>query len=118
MAKKLISPMDAYQTYWNEWASVFTKRATANRAQFWWPLLINIAIIFVATFVLRMISPALLILVSIFALITIVPNVSVAARRITEIGLSAWWLLLFLIPVVNFIMLLFVGLAPKGFMKK
>jgi uncharacterized membrane protein YhaH (DUF805 family) len=45
-------------------------------------------------------------LTSIFWLVTLVPALAVAARRLHDVGRSAWWLFLYFVPVVGWIALL------------
>jgi uncharacterized membrane protein YhaH (DUF805 family) len=46
-------------------------------------------------------------LASILALAVLVPNVAVSVRRFHDIGKSGWWCLIFLIPIVNIIALIY-----------
>jgi uncharacterized membrane protein YhaH (DUF805 family) len=45
-------------------------------------------------------------LTSIFWLVTLVPALAVAARRLHDVGRSAWWLFLYFVPVIGWIVLL------------
>jgi len=51
-------------------------------------------------------SPASNIMVTIFYLIMLVPNLSVSVRRLHDIGKSGWWLFIGLIPLVGSLLLL------------
>jgi uncharacterized membrane protein YhaH (DUF805 family) len=42
-----------------------------------------------------------------FSLATFIPALAVSARRLHDIGKTAWWLLIGLIPVVGFLVLLY-----------
>lgn len=42
----------------------------------------------------------------IVGLISIIPSIAVSVRRLHDIGKSGWWLLLFLIPIIGYIVLL------------
>jgi uncharacterized membrane protein YhaH (DUF805 family) len=42
-----------------------------------------------------------------FSLVTLVPGIAVSFRRIHDVGRSAWWLLLWLIPIIGWAVLLF-----------
>jgi uncharacterized membrane protein YhaH (DUF805 family) len=50
---------------------------------------------------------------SLFTLATIIPNLSVAARRLHDIDRSGWWQLLHIIPVIGTIVLI-VWWASRG----
>ncbi len=41
-----------------------------------------------------------------FVIITLIPSISVSFRRLHDIGKSAWWLLLNLLPIIGWIWLL------------
>jgi len=41
----------------------------------------------------------------IVSLILLVPSISIAARRLHDTGRTGWWQLLFLIPIIGFIVL-------------
>lgn len=49
---------------------------------------------------------------ALFALATLLPSVAIAFRRVHDIGLSGWWLLLVLIPVAGVIAALVFLLRP------
>ena len=51
-------------------------------------------------------SPASNILVTIFYLIMLIPNLSVSVRRLHDIGKSGWWLFIGLVPLVGSLLLL------------
>ncbi len=40
---------------------------------------------------------------SLFSIITIIPSLALAIRRLHDIGKSGWWILVGVIPVINFI---------------
>jgi uncharacterized membrane protein YhaH (DUF805 family) len=50
---------------------------------------------------------------TIFSLLTLVPNICVGARRLHDINKSGWWQLLWLIPILGWILLI-VWFCTKG----
>jgi uncharacterized membrane protein YhaH (DUF805 family) len=45
-------------------------------------------------------------LASIFWLVTLLPTLAVAARRLHDVGRTAWWLFLYFVPILGWIALL------------
>jgi uncharacterized membrane protein YhaH (DUF805 family) len=97
--------------------SCFAKYATfpgrAARSEFWyWQLFLTAAGVAVAIVdaVLGLHSKPLGL---IFYLVTLVPTLAVGARRLHDTGRSAWWLLLWLVPLIGWIVLL-IWLCTKG----
>jgi uncharacterized membrane protein YhaH (DUF805 family) len=86
-------------------------KGRAQRAEFWWFILF----VFVVSIILSLIDMALFEdvlqdvgpLSAIFTLITIIPSIAVTARRLHDTGKSGWWQLLFLLPVIGFLLILF-----------
>lgn len=50
---------------------------------------------------------------SLFSLVTFIPGIAVAVRRLHDIDKSGWWLLLAFIPLIGWIVLI-VWFATKG----
>jgi uncharacterized membrane protein YhaH (DUF805 family) len=92
----------------------------ASRPEFWWWIL--------AVFLLQLITQIIdgmlfgattpdgeggqpLSLIASLALF--LPGLAVAARRLHDIGKSAWWLLLALIPIVGFLILIWFYTRPS-----
>ena len=97
--------------------SCFAKYATfpgrAARSEFWyWQLFLTVAGIAVAIVdaVLGLHSKPLGL---IFYLVTLAPTLAVGARRLHDTGRSAWWLLLWLVPLIGWIVFL-VWACTKG----
>ena len=108
--------------------TVLTKYATfsgrASRPEFWWWILA----IFLASAVTQLIDAFLLTpmlgfeagdenagqpLSMLFSLLILLPAIAVAARRLHDIGRSAWWLLLAVIPIVGSLILLWFYTRPS-----
>ncbi len=120
-SKKYTNMFQAYGAFWRrgftEWAG------TSSLSEYWWTYLVNLLIV-IAWWVLFVIAagsgmiepsiplsntPAVMFLTLLLAgygLAIIVPSLSMMVRRLHDAGLSAWWLMLWIlaiIPVVNFI---------------
>lgn len=81
----------------------FTKYADfsgrASRPEYWWFFLFN----FLVSAALAMFSQGLS---SLFSLATLVPRLAAGARRLHETNRSGWWQLLWLVPVVGWIVII------------
>lgn len=85
-------------------------RGRARRKEYWMFTLIN----GILGFVIGLLG--LSILSWIYSIAVFIPSLAVCVRRIHDIGKSAWWILLFLIPVIGWIWLiiLFVQDSQPG----
>lgn len=87
----------------------------ARRKEYWMFVLFN----FIISAVLQIVFGKLLglnFIASLYGLAVLVPGIAVGVRRLHDIGKSGWWLLLALIPIVNFylIYLLCVDSQPEA----
>jgi uncharacterized membrane protein YhaH (DUF805 family) len=73
----------------------------ASRSEYWWFFLFCIIIGIIAS----MINETLYYIV---VLALLLPSISVAVRRLHDIDMSGWWFLLNLIPIIGFLILLFL----------
>ena len=94
-------------------AKYVTFAGRAARSEFWyWQLFLFVAGLIAEIFDfgtdLRG-SP----LTSIFWLVTLLPTLAVAARRLHDVGRSGWWLFLYFVPIFGWIALL-VWFTVKG----
>jgi len=89
----------------------FQKYATfegrAGRPEFWWFALFT----FLASIAIGIISQTLQ---GLFSLAVLLPSLAVGARRLHDIGKSGWFLLLWLIPVIGWIILIYWACQPGG----
>lgn len=113
--------IDAYINYWKKYVD-FKSRST--RSDFWWVILINGVIslftlmfgfvgIFIGMDVDSVNNPhithmfafvigiMLIIACLLYRLVTIIPNIMIAIRRIRDTGLSPWWYTLKLLTVAG-----------------
>lgn len=81
----------------------FTKYADfngrASRPEYWWFVLFN----FLVSIALSIFSHGLS---SLYSIATLIPSLAAAARRLHETNRSGWWQLLWLIPVIGWIVLI------------
>jgi len=109
--------MEKFQRYFidtlkNRYAA-FKGRAT--RSEYWYFVLYSIIIAIILAFVDAMVVNPLLgiqpgpegsdtsVISTIFSLAILIPSVALGIRRLHDIGKSGWWILLGIIPIVNFI---------------
>ena len=71
----------------------------ASRSEFWWFALFTFLVSIVAGFVSQALS-------SLFSLAVLLPSLAVGARRLHDTDRSGWFLLLWLVPVVGWIILI------------
>jgi uncharacterized membrane protein YhaH (DUF805 family) len=72
---------------------------SARRPEFWWFFLFTV----VVSMVLAQFSD---LANGVFCVVTLVPSFSVGARRLHDTGRSGWWQLLWLVPLIGWIVLL------------
>ena len=88
----------------------------ASRSEYWWFYLFVVMISWGSIIVSgAMYSPDDLmfeILPNLVSLIFIVPGIAAGSRRLHDIGKSGWWQLLWIIPIIGWILLI-VWLATK-----
>lgn len=78
----------------------------ALRSEYWWFALA----VFLVSLVLTVISSTLS---NLFSLATLLPSLAVGARRLHDTNRSGWWQLLWLIPIIGWIVMI-VFLAQQG----
>ncbi len=83
----------------------FSGRAT--RSEFWWFFLFQIIVMAVTGALSSTLN-------GIAALALLLPALAVGARRLHDIGKSAWFMLLGLIPLVGALILLYWCVQPSG----
>lgn len=85
----------------------------ARRAEYWWWVLFvflgNMLFGFVDQIVF---GTEVSFLGGIFSLAVLLPSICVGGRRLHDRDMSAWWLLLMLVPVIGTIILLVIYLLP------
>ncbi len=95
----------------NYYIRVFKKYADFEgrdtRPQYWYFYLINLMVSIFLSFINTDV------LVSLYALVILIPSLAVGVRRLHDIGKSGWWLLISLIPIVGWVWIIIL-LATKG----
>jgi uncharacterized membrane protein YhaH (DUF805 family) len=85
----------------------------ARRTEYWMFALVNFIvtlIFYVLTFATH--SGVFLVLLFLYALAVLLPSLAVLVRRLHDIGMSGWWILIGLVPFVGGIVLLVFTLLP------
>jgi len=100
--KKVKEILKYYELAFNNYANF---KGKANRPEYWYFVLANTVI----GMFLSILCPALSM---IYSLVLFIPGLSIAFRRLHDIGKSGWWLLINLIPIIGWVWFI-VLLATK-----
>ncbi len=84
----------------------------ARRSEYWYFVLFNIIASFILGFVdgilgLSLVEGSLGLLSGLYSLFVLIPSISVAVRRLHDVGQSGWMLLISLIPCIGVFILLY-----------
>jgi uncharacterized membrane protein YhaH (DUF805 family) len=89
-------------------AKYVTFSGRAARPEYWYWVLFGVLVSIVLAIVdFAVIGAQVGILHDLFSLATILPSIAVATRRLHDIDRSGWWQLLFFVPLVGAIILIF-----------
>ena len=95
----------------------FTFSGRATRSEFWWFYLFTILVIYGSFFLCIWIYPnnpeIVFSVCGVLMLLLFIPNLAVSVRRLHDVGISGWGLLIGLIPIVGPFMLLTQYLSPS-----
>lgn len=94
---------DAVKTCFRKYAD-FSGRA--KRPEYWWFFLFLV----LASFVFDMLGDVIYVL---FSLATLLPSLAAGARRLHDTNRSGWWQLLWIVPIIGWIIAI-VFLAQQG----
>lgn len=84
--------------------AVFEGRST--RSEFWYFVLFNFLIAVAIGIVEGVIFRGSMVLGILYSLAVFIPGLAVTVRRLHDIGKSGWWILIWLIPLIGWIVLL------------
>ncbi len=87
-----------------------TFEGTASRSEFWWFFLATWIFSLVVNYLAGNVHPACAIL----NLAVLIPSLAVGARRLHDIGKSGWLQLLYLIPLLGALILIFAFFIRPG----
>ena len=105
-----------WQNYLNYWKNSTDFNGVATRIEFWSAVLFNFlflsaAIVFASLFLVTTI--AINIIYYIYLLITFLPSLSCAIRRLHDIGKSGWFYLVNFIPLIGSFILIVMYCRPS-----
>lgn len=99
--------------YFNAFKQYAVFRGRASRTAFWTFFLINIVISFIMIAIdIGMDNPGYL--DAFYSLISFLPCLAITVRRLHDADLSAWWLLVVLIPMIGMLILLYLLTLPSA----
>ena len=78
----------------------------ASRSEFWWFALFQLIVGLVAGMIGERIY-------AVVVLLLLLPSLAVGARRLHDIGKSAWFLLLHFVPIIGTIVLIYFWVQPS-----
>ena len=92
--------------------AVFDGRA--SRREYWLWVLIHLIVLLVLVFVAlsRSVADLFIVVVYLYGLATIVPNLAVGARRLHDHNKSGWLQLIWLVPLIGGIIVLILMVLP------
>ncbi len=101
-----------FQHYFDALTKYARLEGRSTRSAFWYFHLVNLMMHFIIGFIIAFL-PSLFMMFSIYLLLTLIPILALGVRRLHDIGKSAWWLFIVLIPFIGYI-ILFIFLVKKS----
>ena len=107
---------DAVKSFWSKYV-VFSGRA--RRSEYWWVVLflvivtVPLSIVDAILFGELVLDAGIGVLTSFFTLAILLPGLSLSVRRLHDIGMSGWFVLLFLIPFAGSVFGLVIALIDS-----
>lgn len=90
------------------WKNGLNFKGRASVAEYWWPWLMNFLIAIVLGMIINASSDSLIFLRIAYSFITIVPGFALTIRRFHDSNKSGFYLLLFFVPFVGWIWILYL----------
>ncbi|MBO7611102.1 MAG: DUF805 domain-containing protein [Elusimicrobia bacterium] len=105
---------DYCQTYFTDivFKHFFDFKGRAGRKVFWLFTLNTIIIDLVLSYFLNNLGVVGVILSVAFSILLFFPTLGLDVRRLHDINLSGWWVLIFIIPILGFVALLVFACTP------
>lgn len=100
--------MDSVRTCFSKYVT-FSGRA--SRSEYWWFALFNFGVSVLLSALEGFRSDGFA--ADAYSLIILLPTLAVGARRLHDLGRSAWWLLIGLVPLIGWIVLI-IWYASRG----
>ena len=101
--------MEAIKTVLNNYVN-FKDRS--RRSEFWWWYLATIIGSVICLIVGGVVGAGDL-LANLFSLLIFIPGLAVSFRRMHDIGKSAWWLLIAIIPILGWLAIIYFFVQPS-----
>ena len=101
---------DAVRTVFGKYATISGRAARSE--YWWWVLFVVLVNAVLATVDQALFGAETRILSAVFSLATLLPSICVAGRRLHDRDMSAWWLLLWFVPFVGWLVLLYFYVMP------
>jgi uncharacterized membrane protein YhaH (DUF805 family) len=100
------------QAVWSVLSQYATFRGRARRSEYWYFFLVSSIVSVAATLIDMWLDN--IVLEVVVTLATIVPSLSVGARRLHDIDRSGWWQLIGIVPVVGWIVIIVFFATDSG----
>jgi uncharacterized membrane protein YhaH (DUF805 family) len=107
---------DAVKSFWSKYVD-FSGRA--RRSEYWWVVLflvivtLPLSIVDLVLFGELVLDAGIGVLTALFTLAILLPGLSLSVRRLHDIGMSGWFVLLFLIPFAGSVFGLVIALIDS-----
>ncbi len=111
--------MDAVKLFFRRYTEF---RGRSSRAEYWWVQLFNLLVMIVPYLILltvgigsggfNLIGILMALIIGAYVLAVLIPGLAISFRRMHDRNMTAWWLLLGLIPYVGSLVLIVIFVLP------